>query len=119
MTLERAVFVSVAAVGAALTLGTLAMKPSAAHSVAVAVAIALANLWALKGIVAVLVRAAAGGRAPPGFAVVLVLKLLALFAIVWLLLSRGVVSAGGFAIGYCALPIGVAIGALVCDKARS
>ena len=119
MTLERAVFGAVAIVGAVLTLATALVAPHAAISVGWGAGIAVGNLWALRGIVRVLVDAAAGGRAPPGFMIFLGLKLLALFGFVWLLLSHGVVSAGPFAIGYAALPIGVAIGALVCDKARS
>ncbi|HEY1958650.1 MAG TPA: hypothetical protein VGH28_23695 [Polyangiaceae bacterium] len=119
MTLERAVFASVAFVGAALAAVAFALAPRAAVSVAGGAALAVANLWAMRGTVRVLAGAAAGGQAPRGYAVLLSMKLLALFGFVWLLLTRGLVSAGPFAIGYGALPIGVAIGALVCDKARS
>ena len=119
MTLERAVFASVAAVGAALALGSLLLRPSATFSIATGAAIAVLNLYAMRGVVRVLATAAAGGRTPPGVAIFLALKLLGLFGLVWLLLSAGVVTAGPFAIGYAALPIGVAIGALLCDKAPS
>ena len=117
MTLERAVFSAVALAGAAATLVTFFVAPRAVTSVGAGAAVAVGNLFALRGTVNVLATAAAGGRAPPGYAVFLSLKLLGLFGFVWLMLSRGVVSAGPFAIGYGTLPIGVAIGALVCEKA--
>jgi hypothetical protein len=63
-----------------------------------------------------LVASAAGARSSSGLGFFLAPKLLALFGIVWLLLARHVVSAGPLALGYAALPIGVAIGALVCEK---
>jgi hypothetical protein len=78
----------------------------------------LLNLWALRGIVSVLVQASAGGAAG-GLGFFVVPKLIALFGLVWLLLARGIVSAGPLALGYAALPIGVAIGALVCKKGPS
>ena len=117
MTLERAVFAAVALVGAAVAAATFALSGTrTGASVAVGAGIAVANLWALRGTVRVLAGAAAGGRVPPGYAVLLSFKLLGLFGLLLLLLSRGVVSGGGFAIGYSALPIGVAIGALLCEK---
>jgi hypothetical protein len=103
-----------ATLAAGLTLPIAGARP--AISAAAGGAIALLNLWAWKGVVSVLAQAAAGGaRAGLGFFIVP--KTLGLFGLVWLLLARHVVSAGPLAIGYAALPIGVAIGALVCDKA--
>jgi hypothetical protein len=116
VTLERAVFAATAAVGAVLTAGAFVLGPRGAPSVAVGATVAVVNLWALRGTVRVLAGAAAGGRAPAGFSLLLGLKLLGLLALVWVLLSWGLVSAGPFALGYAALPIGVAIGALVCEK---
>ena len=117
MKAEPALFASVAASGIALTAGTWAVAGShAATSTGAGAAIALANLWALRGIVNVLVASAAGARSSSGMGFFLVPKLIALFGIVWLLLARHVVSAGPLALGYASLPIGVAIGALVCEK---
>ena len=116
MTLQRAVFTAVSLSGAALAAGAFALRSTAAPSVAMGAALAVVNLWALRGVVRILAAAAAGARTPPGFVIVLSLKMLALFGFVWLLLSRGVATAGGLAVGYASLPIGVAIGALLCEK---
>jgi hypothetical protein len=98
----------------AVAFATAGLKPGS--SVLAGTAIALVNLWALRSIIAVLVHAAAtsGDRAGLGFFVVP--KVIALLAGVWLLLSRHWVSAGPLALGYAALPIGVAIGTLVCKN---
>jgi hypothetical protein len=114
--LERAVFAAVSLCGAGLAAGAFVLRARAAPSVAIGAALAVANLWALRGTVRVLTTAAAGGRAPPGFAIYLSLKLLGLFGLVWLLLLRHAATAGGLAVGYAALPLGVAIGALLCEK---
>lgn len=117
MKAEPAIFASVVGSGAALTAGVFALGgvPAGIGAAAGAV-IAVANLWALRGIVRVLVASAAGTRSSGGLGFFLGPKLLALLGVVWLLLSRHVVSAGPLALGYAALPIGVAIGALVCEK---
>lgn len=116
MNLERGVFLAVSLAGAALTAGAFLLGSSAAPSVAIGAATAIVNLWALRGVVRVLTSVAAGGQAPRGFTVFLSLKMLALFGFVWLLLTAGVATAGGLAVGYTSLPIGVAIGALLCEK---
>ena len=117
MKAEPAIFASVVASGAVLTGGAFVIAGvPAGSSTGAGALIAAANLWALRGIVRVLVASAAGARAPSGLGFFLGPKLLALFGVVWLLLSRHVVSAGPLALGYAALPIGVAIGALVCEK---
>ena len=117
MKAERAIFASVAASGALIAAGTFAFAGArAASSAAAGAFIAVANLWALRGIVRVLVASAASTRSSSGAGLLLGPKLVALLGIVWLLLSRHVVSAGPLALGYAALPIGVAIGALVCEK---
>ncbi len=117
MKAEPAIFASIVVSGALLTGGAFAVagRPAGGSAAAGAV-IAVANLWALRGIVRVLVANAAGVRSSMGLSFFLGPKLVALFGIVWLLLSRHVVSAGPLALGYAALPIGVAIGALVCEK---
>ena len=116
MNLQRAVFAAVPLSGAALALGAFLFRANTAPSVAVGAGLAVGNLWALRGTVHVLATAATSGRAPPGSTIYLSLKLVALFGFVWLLLSRHLVGAGGLAVGYCALPLGVAIGAIVCEK---
>jgi len=111
---------SILASGLALTAGAAALRGSrAGSSAAVGVAIAALNFVALRFIIRALTAAAAGTGRHGGIASVLLgMKLLILLAGVWLLLSRGVVSAAPLAIGYVALPIGVAIGTLLCDKAH-
>ena len=117
MKAEAAIFASVVASGVVLVGGTFAVAGVwTAGSTAAGAVIAAANLWALRGIVRVLVASAAGARSSSGMGFFLVPKLIALFGVVWLLLARHVVSAGPLALGYAALPIGVAIGALVCEK---
>jgi len=117
MSLERGLFASIALCGAVLCVVVLAVGGTRAGiSTGVGAAIALLNLWALRSILAILVSAAAGTRSSAGYGFFLVPKLIALLGIVWLLLVRHLVSAGPLAIGYGALPIGVAIGALVCKK---
>jgi len=116
-TLERATFASVIAVGAAsagIALGAFGAR--VAFSIAVGAGIAVLNLWALRGVVRSLVAAAAQTERGAGLGFFLGPKLVALLALTWILLARHTVSAGGFAIGFSALPIGVAIGALVCEK---
>ena len=120
MNLERAVFVSVAVSGVVIYAGVLAVSGGhAAMSAAAGAGIALVNLWALRAILVVLLSAAAGRGSGAGLGFFLVPKQLALFGVVWLLLARHAVTAGPLALGYAALPIGVAIAALVCKKGDS
>jgi hypothetical protein len=120
VTLERAVFVAMGVSGVVLSVGAAVIAGGqAATSVASGAGIALVNLWALRGIVVVLLSAASGGRSSAALGFFLVPKQLALFGLVWLLLMRHVVSAGPLALGYAALPIGVAIAALVCKNGDS
>ena len=99
----------------AVAFATAGLKPGS--SVLAGTAIALVNLWALQSIIAVLVHAAATSRVTaPASGFFVVPKVIALLAGVWLLLSRHWVSAGPLALGYAALPIGVAIGTLVCKN---
>jgi hypothetical protein len=112
---------SILASGLALTAGASALRGSrAGSSVAVGVAVAALNFVALRFIVRALTAAAAGTGKSGGIVTVLLsMKLAILLAAVWLLLSRHMVSAGPLALGYVALPIGVAIGTLLCDKAHA
>lgn len=111
---------SILASGLALTVGAAALRGSnAGASAAVGMAVAALNFVALRYIIRALTAAAAGTGQSGGIVTVLLsMKLAILLAGVWLLLSRHLVSAGPLAIGYCALPIGVAIGTLLCDKAH-
>ncbi len=105
--------------GLVLTMGVAVVRGSqAGASAAFGAGVAALNLVALRYLIRALTAAAAGtGKSGGLVSFLLSMKLVILLALVWLLLSRHVVSAGPLAIGYCALPIGVAIGTLLCDKA--
>jgi hypothetical protein len=115
----RASLVAVALCGSALAIAALPFFGlSAALSVAVGAGLATANLWALACIVTALLpdetRASSGGaRSAVAWAVLGMLKMFALFAVVWLLMRHGVVSVLPMLVGFGALPIGIAIGSLV------
>ncbi len=85
-------------------------------SVAVGSAAAAANLYALAKIIRALVTPGAS-KSVAGWSIAFMLKLLFLFGGLWLLLTWGVVSTLPLAVGYGTLPIGIAIGSLVSDKA--
>ncbi len=120
MNLERATFASVAAVGAVTSAAAFFISGArASTSIAIGASVALLNLWALRGIVRTLVAVASQTEKGGGLGFFLGPKLIALLALVWILLSRHAVDAAPFALGFAALPIGVAIGALVCEKPAS
>lgn len=108
---------SLVASGLTLTAGAAALRGSAAgSSVAVGVAVAALNFVALRYLIRALTASAAGtGKSGGILSVLMSMKLMILLAGVWLLLSRHLVTAGALVVGYCALPIGVAIGTLLCD----
>ena len=113
----RCFYVCVALTGALVaTVAAVFGGARAGGSAFVGAGLAVVNLWALGAIVSVLVQAAASGQRG-GLGFFIVPKTFGLLAIVWLLLSSRTVDAWPLALGYAALPIGVAIGALVCDKA--
>ncbi len=99
----------VAATGGVLTLGAavFARLPTAA-SVGVGAILAVSNLWALG----LLMRSIFRGRGGAGASLLAVLKMLALFVIVWLLLRLGAVDTLPLLVGYGALPIGIVAAAL-------
>ncbi len=108
---------SLVASGLALTVGAAAWRGQATgSSVAVGVALAAINFVTLRYLIRIVTAAAATGQSRGFASVLLGLKLPILLAAVWTLLSRHLVTAGALALGYCALPIGVAIGTLLCDK---
>jgi hypothetical protein len=121
----RASLVAVALTGATFALVALAFfGPSAGLSVAVGAGLATVNLWTLARIVAALLPDEAGGptggaRGASGavaWALLGIVKMFALFAVVWLLVRHEVVSAVPMLVGFGALPIGIAIGSLVSDR---
>jgi hypothetical protein len=114
---------AVAITGAVLSVGALALSGlGTASSVALGSAVAAANLWVLARIVALLLprdEAGAKTQGRAGWVVVGTLKMVALIAVVWLLMRHGVVSPLALVVGLCSLPIGIAIGSLVSDRAAS
>jgi hypothetical protein len=125
----RASLVAVALTGATFALMALAFVGlSSAVSVAVGAGLATVNLWTLARIVAALLPDEAGGptggtRGASGarpttvaWALLGIVKMFALFAVVWLLMQHEVVSALPMLVGFGALPIGIAIGSIVSDR---
>ena len=124
----RASLVAVGLTGATFALVALAFfGVSAAFSVGVGAGLATVNLWALARIVAALLPGETGGPnggtggspGPSGavaWALLGIVKMFALFAVVWLLMRHGVVSGLPMVVGFGALPIGIAIGSLVSDR---
>jgi hypothetical protein len=117
----RRFLVAVAITGGVATAAALALVgPSTALSVAAGGVIATANLWALARIVAALLpvdEGAARAQSRAGWALVGVLKMVGLFAVLWLLIRHGIASPLPLFVGLGALPIGIAIGSLVRDTA--
>jgi hypothetical protein len=123
----RATLFSVAGCGAALTLGALLLLDRAAGlSTGIGAALAVGNLWALARIVTALLPARDADRDQPrearrsngavGWTVLALLKMLALFSVVWLLMRHFAVSPLPMLLGFAALPLGIAIGSVVSDR---
>jgi hypothetical protein len=118
----RATLVTVALCGVVLSVGGLVSRGSfAALSVGIGAAIAAINLWALARIVTALlpdgtkIAAHVPGSAAT-WSLLATLKMCGLFLVVWLLLRYALVSPLPMLVGFGALPIGIAIGALVSDR---
>jgi hypothetical protein len=115
----RRFIVAVAVTGAVASVAALGLAgPAVALSVVVGGAVATANLWALARIVTALLptdEGTARAQSRAGWALVGVLKTLALLTLLWLLMRHGLVSALPLFVGLGALPIGIAIGSLVRD----
>ena len=114
----------VAVSGVALTLAALALfGPAVAWSVALGAALSTGNLWALARVVSALVpsdETRAKNAAKTGaWTLVALLKMCGLLGIAWLLMRHGVVAPVPMLVGFGALPIGIAIGSLVSDRARA
>jgi hypothetical protein len=116
----KASVVAVGAAGATMALAAaLPFGPGAAASVGLGAALATANLWTLARVVAALLpRTDPGAQAQSraAWALLALVKVVALLAIAWLLMRSGRVSPLGMVVGLCALPIGIAIGSLVGDR---
>jgi hypothetical protein len=107
--------VTVAALGALMALtAAFVWGARMAFSVGAGAAIATSNLYFLSRIVGAMVR---GGAGVGAWAVLAVLKMMILFGGILLLMTRGLVDPIGLVVGYAALPIGIAIGSIVSDKA--
>jgi hypothetical protein len=85
-----------------------------AFSVGTGSLIATSNLYVLSRIVGAMVKGGAGAGA---WGVVALVKMVVLFGGIWILMTHGLVDPMGLVVGYGALPIGIAIGSLVSDKA--
>ncbi|CAN5665250.1 hypothetical protein BH09MYX1_BH09MYX1_16840 [soil metagenome] len=85
-------------------------------SAAVGSIAAATNLYVLAKIIRALTEPGAS-KSVAGWSIAFAIKLFALFGGLWLLLAWGVVSVLPLAVGYTTLPIGIAIGSLVSDKA--
>jgi ATP synthase I subunit len=108
----RASFLSIAACGAAIALASLVFfGRKAALSAATGTAVAEVNLWALARVVSGLLRADRAGL----WGSAALLKMLALLVVVGLLMRYAAVVPLAMIVGFCALPMGIAIGALLSD----
>ena len=131
----RTTILAVVLSGAALALGGLLTSgPDAALSVSIGATVAATNLWALARIVTALLPVSSKESAafssnanglnlaahvpasPAAWSLLAAVKMLALFAVVWLLLRYAVVSPLPMLVGFGALPVGIAIGSLVSDR---
>lgn len=106
----RAAILSVVAAALCLAIGAFAtFGVKSGIGVAIGGALAVANLMVFARLGQAFV-AGKGSSAPWG--IVAVLKLVALFGGVWLILKSGYVSGLALAVGYGALPVGITIGSL-------
>ena len=114
----RTALVGVAAFGAIFAVGAGAgWGLRAATSVIVGALVALANLYGLARILGALVGTRAEGSSDSGlWGLLAFFKVLALFGGVWLLLSSRFVDGIPLVVGWGALPMGIAVSALVSDK---
>lgn len=114
----RAAMVGVAAAGGAFAIvGAAAWSLRIGGSVLLGAALAVTNLWVLARIVRAVTAGARPGAGGKLWVLIALLKLLVLFAVVWGLITRDLVEPVALMAGFGALPIGVAIGSLVSDRA--
>jgi hypothetical protein len=79
-------------------------------------ALATVNLWAFARVAAAFLDS--GGRSV-SWAAVSIIKLLALLAIAYALMKRGIAAPLALALGYLALPVGIVLGQLFGPKPQS
>jgi len=111
-------FIAVGICGVLLTGGAIPSGEVAALSVAMGAMIALSNLYVLTRIVGSFATPFEDARKNAGFVwgVIALGKIMVLFGGLWLLMTRHLVDPIPLVVGYGALPIGIAIGAVVSDK---
>jgi len=89
----------------------------AALSVAAGSLIAVLNLYGLARILGAVVGSRASGGPNGGlWGVLAVFKVIGLFGGVWLLMGAKLVDPIPLVVGWCALPVGVALASLISDK---
>jgi hypothetical protein len=116
------VLFAIGLVGGAFTLVALLLSPAAGLSVGLGAITATLNMWALARIVGALFpRGPTGAAGAPAegrgaWSLVALLKMLALFAVVGLLIRHGVVSPVPMMLGFGSLPIGIVIGSQLSDR---
>ncbi len=111
-------FLTVAVVGALLTLAeAFASSGRAGLSAAMGSVTAISNLYVLSRIVrTVAVPTADPSNAGFAWGVLALGKIMVLFGGLWFLMTHHLVDPIPLVVGYGALPIGIAIGAVVSDK---
>ena len=110
----RAAILSVLVCGLCLALGGLALFGARAGlGAAIGGGIAAANLWVFARVGQAFISRR--GRTAP-WGVIALLKLIALFGGVWLILGSGMISGLSLAVGYAALPVGITLASLFGPK---
>lgn len=113
----RSVLVAIVATGAVISVGTaVGFDVQTGVAAFVGAALAVLNLVLFARLVsAFLTQKQQSGP----WAILGMLKLVGLFACVYILVTRGGVSAYGIALGFAALPIGITLGTLFRSKAST
>jgi hypothetical protein len=116
----RTALTSVAVAGAGLAAAAAALfGPREGLSVAAGASLAAANLWALARVVSSLLPDEGQGAAAQNrgaWGLVAGLKTAGLLVAAWLLLRYRVAAPLPMLVGFCSLPIGIAIGSLMSDR---
>lgn len=112
----RVAIITVAVFGTlfALVAGTV-WSVRAGISAAVGATIAASNLWVLARIIGATARPDAS-KSALAWSMLALVKMLGLFALVWLLIRWGIAQPLPLVLGYGALPIGIAVGSVVSDR---
>lgn len=114
----RVAIATVCACGAVVSLVATALwSARAGLSTAVGAALAASNLWLLARIVGVVARPDRPRRAAM-WQVLSLGKMLGLIVLAWLLLRSGLAQPLPLGLGYGALPVGIALGSVLSDRAE-